>query len=101
MELISHKEAIETALKNPYFNVAYKKINYRFILSKTIYKIRKEQKLTQEEFTKKHKINYLKLLKIEFGDCENIKLKDLENFLEKLGLYMSIELKNFSEDLED
>ena len=101
MELISHKEAIETALKNPYFNVAYKKTNYCFILSKTIYKIRNEQNLTQEKFSKKYKIDYLKLMKIEFGDCKNIKLKVLESLFEKLGLYMSIELKNFSENLED
>jgi len=40
-------------------------------------------------------------MKIEFGDCKNIKLKVLESLFEKLGLYMSIELKNFSENLED
>ena len=101
MKLISHEEAIQRALKNPKFNIAYKKINYQFTLSKTVYKIRNEQKLTQEEFAKKYKINCLKLMKIEFGDCENIKLKDLENLFEKLGLYMLIKFKNFNEDLED
>ena len=101
MKLISHEEALQEALKDPEFNIEYKKICYHVDISIVVYRARKNQNLTQKEFAKKYRVPLRKLKKIENGDCENIKLKDLENLFEKLGLYMSIKLKNFNEDLED
>ena len=101
MKLISHEEALKEAFKDPEFNIEYKKIYYHVDISIAVYRARKNQKLTQKEFAKKYRIPLRKLKKIENGDCENITLGFLENLFEKLGLYMSMKIKNFSEDLED
>jgi len=101
MKLISHEEALKEALKDPEFNVEYKKIYYHVDISIAVYRARKNQKLTQKGFAKKYKIPLRKLKKIEDGDCENITFGILENLLQKLGLYMLIKFKNFNEDLED
>ena len=101
MKLISHKEALEEALKDPEFNIEYKKICYQSDIAIAIYKIRKNGNLTQKEFSKKYKISLKKIKDAENGLIGDMTLDQLENILQKLGLYISIKLKNFSEDLED
>jgi len=100
MKLISYEEALQEALKDPEFNIEYKKICYQVDIVITIYNVRKGQKLTQKQFAKKYNISLKKLKKIEDGDFENITLGFLENLFKKLELYMSIKIKNFSEDLD-
>lgn len=101
MKLISHEEALRESLKDPEFNIAYKKICYQSDIAIVIYRIRKNQNLTQKEFAKKHKIPLKKIKNIENGIIGDMTLDQLENILEKFGLYISIKLKNFSENLED
>ena len=101
MKLISHEEALKESLKDPEFNIEYKKIYYHVDISVAFYGTRKSQQLTQKEFAKKYRIPLRKLKKIENGDCENITLGFLEDSLKKLGLYMLIEFKDFNENLED
>ena len=101
MKLISHKEALKESLKDPEFNIAYKRICYQSDIVIAIYNVRQIQKLTQKQFSKKYEIPLKKLKKIENGNFKNITLYFLENLFEKLGLYMSMKIKNFSEDLED
>jgi len=101
MRLISYEESLKEALKDPEFNIGYKKICYHSNIAISVYRIRKDQKLTQKQFSKKYKISLRQLQKIENGEFKSITLEFLENLLEKLGLYISIKLKNFSEDLED
>ena len=101
MKLISHEEALKESLKDPEFNIAYKKIHWQTDISIILYHARKNQELTQKQFSKKYKIPLKKLKKIEKGEFKNIKLEVLESLFEKLGLYMYIKTKNFSEDLED
>ena len=49
MKLISHEEAIQRALKNPKFNIAYKKICYHVDISIVVYRARKNQNYKDEE----------------------------------------------------
>jgi len=100
MKLISHKEALKESLKDPEFNIAYKKIHWQTDISIILYHSRKREELTQKQFSKKYKIPLKKLKKIENGEFKNITLEVLENLFEKLGLYMYIKTKNFSEDLD-
>jgi len=100
MRLISHGEVIKQALKDPEFNIEYKKIYYHGDIAIAVYRIRKNKNLTQEQFSKTYKIQLKKLKDVENGLIGDMTLDQLENILEKLGLYMSIKLKNFSEDLD-
>jgi len=100
MKLISHEEVIKESLKDPEFNIAYKKIYYQSDIAIAVYRIRKNKKLTQKQFSKKYKIKLKKLKDVENGMIGDMTLDQLENILEKLGLYISIKLKNFSEDLD-
>lgn len=101
MQLISHEEAIQEAMKDPEFNREYKKIFYTSDIATAIYKIRKDQNLTQKEFAKKYGISKSTLKEIEYGNMTYVTFKFLEDLLERLDLYISIKFKKFEENLED
>ena len=100
MKLISHEEAIKESLKDPEFNIAYKKTYYQSDIAIAVYRIRNNKSLTQKQFSEKYKIKLKKLKDVENGMIGDMTLDQLENILEKLGLYISIKLKDFSEDLD-
>ena len=99
-EMITHKEAIKEAMKDPQFEILYKKNHFWVELSKFFYNERKNRNLSQKEFAKMHEIKKKDVKKIEYGDFNTLTLLELSFMLEKLGYYLELNFKEFKENIE-
>lgn len=97
--MITHKEAIKEAMRDPQFEIIYKSNHFWVELSKFFYNERKERALSAKKFSKICGIPKRRLKKIESGSC-NLSLAELSIILERIGYYLNLNFKEYKEDVE-